>query len=91
VLLAVLGLTLVDRLARLNGLRGVLALVVNTVALLAFGLAAPVAWAAAGVMAFASLVGGYVGARVARRVPTPVLRVIVIVFGVAAALKLLLG
>jgi uncharacterized membrane protein YfcA len=89
VLLAVLGLTLTDALTRINGLRGVLALVVNTVALVAFGVAAPVAWAAAGVMAVASLVGGYLGARVARRVPTPVLRIAVITFGVAAALRLL--
>jgi hypothetical protein len=91
VLLAVLGATLVDRLVRLNGLRGVLALLVNSIALVVFLAAAPVAWSAAAVMAGASLVGGYAGARLARRVPGAVLRAIVISFGVAAAGRMLAG
>jgi len=91
VLLAVLGATVVDLLVRLNGLRGVLALIVNSVALVVFVVAAPVAWGAAGVMAGASLLGGYAGARLARRVPSAVLRVVVVCFGVTAALRLLLS
>jgi uncharacterized membrane protein YfcA len=91
VLLAVLGAALVDRLVRLNGLRGVLALLVNSIALVVFVVAAPVDWPAAGVMAGASLVGGYAGARIARRVPGVVLRVFVIAFGILAAGRLLIG
>lgn len=91
VLLALLGATLHDRLVRLNGLRGVLALLVNSVALCTFVVAAPVAWPAAGVLAATSLVGGYAGARLARRVPGWALRTFVVVFGVAAALRLLLA
>jgi uncharacterized membrane protein YfcA len=91
VLLAVLGATMVDRLVRLNGLRGVLSLLVNSVAVAVFAVAAPVAWEPAGLMAGASLVGGYVGARVARRVPAWLLRGAVLVFGVVAAARLLAG
>jgi uncharacterized membrane protein YfcA len=90
VLLAVLGTLLPDRLVRTNGLRGVLSLVTNTVAALIFVARAPVAWGAAGLLASSSLVGGYVGARFSRRVPSVVLRVFVIAVGLVAAGRLLL-
>ncbi len=67
VLLAVLGLATSEPLARVNGLRSVLSLIVNTVALVIFVAHAHVAWGAAGLMDGSALVGGYVGARVARR------------------------
>ena len=90
VLLAVLGILLPDRLVRTNGLRGVFSLVINTVAAAIFVVRAPVAWGAAGLLAGGSLVGGYAGARVARRVPAPLLRAFVIVVGLVAAGRLLL-
>jgi uncharacterized membrane protein YfcA len=89
ILLAVLGLGLDDELVRINGLRGVLSLLVNTIAVLVFAVRADVAWGAAGILAGAALVGGYAGARLSRRLPTPVLRAFVITFGVIAALRLL--
>jgi uncharacterized protein len=90
ILLGVLGLGLPDRLVRINGLRSVLALVVNTVALAVFAVRAPVVWPAAGLMAVASLLGGWVGARVAQRIPAVVLRVTVIALGLVSAVTLLL-
>ena len=84
-LLAVLGIFVPDRLTRVNAVRAVLSLVVNTVALLAFALFGPVRWDAVAVMAVASLCGGYVGARVARRLSAAVLRVVVVGFGVIVA------
>lgn len=90
ILLGVLGLGLPDRLVRINGLRSVLALLVNTVALLVFAVRAPVVWPAAGLMAVASLVGGWTGARVAQRIPAVALRVVVITLGLVSALALLL-
>lgn len=89
VYLAILATTLPDPLGRVNGLRAVLSLVVNTAAVLIFVASAHVAWLAAGVMAGGALVGGYVGAHLARRVPTVVLRVVVIVLGLATAVDLL--
>ena len=91
VFLGVLGLSTPDTLLRVNGLRSVLSLVVNTVAALIFVASAPVAWAAALLMVGTSLVGGYVGARIARRVPTPALRAVVVLLGVATSAKLLAG
>lgn len=88
VLLAVLGTALPEPLVRVNGLRSVLSLIVNTVAVIIFVAHAHVAWGAAGLMAGAALVGGYVGSRAARRVPSAVLRAIVVALGLATAVSL---
>lgn len=84
-LLGILGVFVPERLTRVNAVRSVLSLVINTVALLAFALFGPVRWDAVAVMAVASLVGGYFGARVARRLSPTVLRVVVVAFGVVVA------
>jgi uncharacterized membrane protein YfcA len=91
VLLAVLGLAMPEPLNRINGLRSVLALTVNTIAVIIFVIHAHIAWEAAALMAGSSLVGGYVGARLARRIPTVVLRVVILILGVATGIALLVG
>jgi uncharacterized membrane protein YfcA len=88
-LLGVLGIYLHERLARVNALKNVLSTLINAVALVAFGLFGPVAWDAVAVLALASLVGGYLGARVARRLPSAVLRAAVVTYGVVVAIILL--
>ncbi len=60
-LLGVLGAVVHDGLQRLNALRAVLSLVVNTVAFAAFAAFGPVRWYAVAVMAAASLAGGFAG------------------------------
>ena len=89
ILLAVLGLTLPDDLKRTSGLRSVSALVANSVAAIIFVAAAHVAWSDAGLLAGSSLLGGYAGARLARRWPPVVLRLVVIGLGIATVVKLL--
>jgi hypothetical protein len=89
-LLAVLGITLPGRLGDLNAVRTVLALLVNSIAVVVFAIAAPVVWSAAAAMAAASLAGGYVGARTASRMPVPVFRAVVLALGLAAATGLFL-
>jgi uncharacterized membrane protein YfcA len=86
--LALLNLTLDDTLQRLNALKAFLQLVIGGVAALGFALLTSVAWLAVVVMAPASIVGGQVGARLAQRVSDRVLRVGVIVYGIAAAIWL---
>jgi uncharacterized membrane protein YfcA len=81
VLLAVLGLALPDNLVRTSGLRTILSVLVNGVAAAVFIARGTLVWAAVAVLAASSFVGGFVGARVARQVPAPVLRVIVVVVG----------
>jgi uncharacterized membrane protein YfcA len=88
-LLAVLALALTDSLHRLNALKGVLSLVIGAAAALFFALFGPVAWPAAAIMAASSLGGGQLGVRVARRLPAPALRGVIVVFGIAVALWLL--
>jgi uncharacterized membrane protein YfcA len=63
-------------------------LLVNAVALVAFSLFGPVDWSAVAVIAPSSLLGGYLGARVARRLDAMVLRSVVVVFGVVVGIAL---
>jgi hypothetical protein len=91
ILLALLGLTLPEDLVQTNGLRAVLPLMVNTAAAVVFLIAAHVAWDDAGLLAGSSLVGGYFGARVARRLPPLVFRLLVVGLGLATAVRLLVG
>ena len=88
ILLGVLALTVHDSLRRLNGLKAALSLVVATVTVVAFGLFGPVDWAAVALIAPATLVGGFVGAKVARRLNDRALRRAVVVFGVVVAVLL---
>jgi uncharacterized membrane protein YfcA len=89
-LLAVLGITLPAPLNDINAIRTVLALLINSLAVVVFVVAAPVVWSAAAVMAPASLAGGYAGARTAARMPVPLFRAVVLVLGLAAAIGLFL-
>lgn len=88
ILLAVLAVFLAEHLQRVNALKSVLSLLVNTVALIAFALFGPVDWVAVAVIAPACLLGGYLGARVARRLNATVLRAVVVVFGVCVGVAL---
>ena len=88
-LLAALGAFLPDDMQRLNALKGLLSLVISAVAVVYFALFGPVAWAAAAVMAVTSLAGGQGGVRVARRLSAAALRWVVVAFGTAVALVLL--
>src|SRR6185295_11455652 len=70
-LLAVLGVFLVDDLQRLNALKGLLSLVVNVVGVLVFAFSGRVDWPVALVVAVAAWLGGLLGVRVARVLPAP--------------------
>jgi uncharacterized membrane protein YfcA len=87
--LAVLGLALPVSLAHTSGLRAVLSMIVNGIAAVVFLAHGGLAWAAVGWLAIGSLVGGYVGARLALALPVPALRVVVVVIGVGTAVRLL--
>jgi uncharacterized membrane protein YfcA len=87
-LLAILGLALDERLQRINALKVVLAGLVNFVAGVIFVFAAHVAWAAAGLIAAGSILGGIVGAYHGRRLPPLALRGVIIAVGVIAIVRL---
>ncbi len=88
ILLGTLALTVQDTLRRLNAVKAVLSLVVSTVTVVAFGIFGPVDWVAVAVIAPAALLGGYLGAKVARRLDDELLRRAVVVFGIVVAVLL---
>ena len=89
ILVGVLGVGL-GRLKLANALKSALSLVAALVTVVVFGFFGPVQWEYVAVCAPASLVGGYLGATVATRIPTTPLRVLIVVFGVTVAVYLFL-
>jgi len=90
-MLAILGIFLADNLQRLNALKGLLSFLISVVAAVSFLLFADVSLLAVAVMAVASLLGGQLGVLLARRLDDRTLRWLVIAFGVAVGLRLLLA
>jgi uncharacterized protein len=90
-LIGLLGLFLHEDLQRINAAKNVLAALVNGMAALVFVVVADVAWAAAGLIAVGSVIGGQLGASIGRRVPSPVLRALIVLVGVIAIVKILAG
>ena len=86
--LAILGIFFEDTLQRLNALKALLQLLIGVVSALGFALLAQVDWVAVAIIGPASVVGGEIGARLAQRVSDRVLRVGIVVYGVAAAVWL---
>lgn len=89
ILLALLSVFLDDDWQRLNGLKNVLAGLVNGVAALLFIVFGHIAYGAAAILAAGAVVGGQVGAKVGRRIPGELMRGLIIVVGVIVAVKLL--
>jgi uncharacterized protein len=89
ILIALLAIFIDDDLQRLNAAKNVMAALVNGVAAVLFILVAHVAWGAAGILAAGAIIGGQVGAKVGRKLPPQMLRAIIVVVGVAVAVKLL--
>jgi uncharacterized membrane protein YfcA len=88
-LMGFLGLMLEESLQRQNALKNVLAGLVNLVAAIVFVATAHIDWAAAGLLAAGSIIGGVLGARIGRRLRPAALRALIVVVGVAAIVKLL--
>ncbi len=89
ILVGVLGVGL-HRLKLANALKSALSAITATVTLVVFGLFGPIDWLAVAVAAPASLVGGFLGARIATRIPVRPLRIFIVVFGVAVSIYLFL-
>ena len=83
-LMAVLGIGVPETLQRLNGLKNLLATIVNSLAGLVFLVVAEVDWVVAGLIAVGSVIGAQLGSGVGRRLPDPALRAVIVVVGVVA-------
>lgn len=89
ILMSLLSVLVDDTLLRLNALKNVFAAIVNATAAVFFVVAAHVDWPVAAVIAVSSTVGAQAGSLVGRRLSPLVLRVVVVVAGLAAVVKLL--
>ncbi|MGX6601806.1 sulfite exporter TauE/SafE family protein [Micromonosporaceae bacterium Da 78-11] len=86
---AALGLILDEPINRINALKNVLSASVGLVTVVVFAIFAPVDWGAALTLAPATIIGGYAGAKLARRLPASVLRLVIVIFGTVIGLVLL--
>jgi len=89
--IGIFGLLLPESLQRLNAIKNVLTSGVNAVAALAYVLVAAdrLDWTAAALVAAGSVVGGYLGSTVGRRLPSAVLRAAIVLLGLVAIAVLL--
>jgi len=87
--IGLLGVFLTEPLQRINAAKNVLVTVVNASAAAVFVIFAHVAWMAVLLVATGSTAGGLIGARVGRRLPPLALRIMIVVIGVIAAIKLI--
>ncbi|MFI7230015.1 sulfite exporter TauE/SafE family protein [Nonomuraea angiospora] len=85
---AVLALMFDHPAAKLNAMKNVMSGLANAVAAVGFALFGPVDWAAAAPLAAGFLLGGWIGPRIARRLPGNSLRYLAAACGLAVAVKL---
>ncbi len=88
ILIAVLALAAHDDLRRLNAAKGVLSLIISVVSVVVFAIGAPVDWLTVVLLAPTTLIGGFLGAKLAGQLPAPVLRGAVVVVGLAVSIYL---
>lgn len=88
-LIAIMGMLLDEPIQRINGIKNVLAAVVNVVAGTVYALVAPISWPVVGLLAGGSILGGWLGARFGRKLSPMALRVIIVFIGVAAMVQLI--
>jgi uncharacterized membrane protein YfcA len=89
VMLATMGILLPSSLQHANGLKLACSLVINGVAALYFLGKGTASLPHAALMAVASIAGGWFGAHLAQRLPAPVMRAVVVCYGVVLAFALM--
>ena len=88
-MLAAMGLIGLHDIHRANGIKNFLGICINGVAVFSFSIAHMVSWPSALLMAVAATIGGYVGARTARRVGRVFIRRAIVVIGFAITIAML--
>lgn len=85
-LMGLMSAVLPDSLQRLNGIKNILSTIVNAVAALTFIIVSfhNVRWSVALLIAIGSVLGGFIGSKVGRRLPPWLLRAFIVVVGVVA-------
>jgi hypothetical protein len=88
-MLAAMGLLGMHDIHRANGIKNFLGICINSVAVVAFSVSHLVSWPRSLLMAGGALIGGYVGARTARRVGPVIIRRAIVVIGFAITIAML--
>lgn len=86
--MAIMGVAVAETLPRINGLKNVLVMIANAVAGIVFVLISEVDWWIVLALAVGSVLGAQVGARIGRKLPPIVYRVVIVTVGVAAIIAL---
>ena len=85
--LSIMGL---HNIHRMNGLKTILGALINVIAFVFFAFKGLVVWPLALLMAVGTILGGYIGARTAKKIDQRYIRVFVIVTGFAVSVWLFL-
>ncbi len=80
-MLAILSFSALPSMNAMNGVKNLLSIVINGIAVVPFLIAGAINWPIALLMAVFAMVGGYFGARVFRRVPSHITRALVLLIG----------
>lgn len=88
-MVAGLGLVIADTMARISALKNIISTTVGATTVVVFALFGPVDWRSVAIVAPSTIIGGYSGARLARRLRSDVLRWIIVCFAVAVGVVLL--
>ena len=86
--IALLGIFLADNLQRVNALKNAVSAVVNGTAAIVFVAQAHPNWSIVGLIAVGSTIGGQLGALIGRRLPPMVFRVVIVIVGAVAIVRL---
>jgi hypothetical protein len=90
ILIAILVLAATDSLRRLNALKSWLGMIGSAVTLVVYALIAPVDWVAVLTLVPTTVLGGFVGGKVAQKLPSNLLRYLVVVIATAVAIYMVL-
>lgn len=86
--MAIMGVAVAETLPRINGLKNVLVMIANAVAGIVFVIISEVDWWIVLALAVGSVLGAQVGARIGRKLPPIVYRVVIVTVGVVAIITL---
>ncbi|MDA3629687.1 sulfite exporter TauE/SafE family protein [Saccharopolyspora sp. NPDC002686] len=90
ILIAILVLAATDSMRRLNALKSWLGMIGSAVTLVVYALIAPVDWVAVLTLVPTTVLGGYVGGKVAQKLPANLLRYLVVAIAAGVAIYMFL-
>lgn len=90
ILIAILVLAATDSMRRLNALKSWLGMIGSAVTLIVYALIAPVDWIAVLTLVPTTVLGGFVGGKLAQKLPSNLLRYLVVVIAAGVAVYMTL-